>query len=222
MNNYQKVGIGFFIFAVFGFIVTVKESFIVALIGGIIFCLPGFYFFRKTDKKLENKKEIKKAKQIEKNKIYKAEQEKKEYEQTHIKGIHEAGLPLANGIECLIGYEEGKFNFKGSGNSFDLSFEKITDICIKTDTEIQKQYISSIGGAIAGGVVFGALGAIVGGRAKEKKSTTVREYLIFTYLKENEVNYISFDVTDNWFKAQKLIDMFNENNKIVQLETIEL
>lgn len=222
MNKYQKIGFGFFIFALFGFIVTVGESFFVALFGGIFFCLPGIYFFRKTDEKLKNKKEMKEAKQIEKHEIYKAEQEKKEYEQTHIKGIHEAGLPLANGVECLIVYEDGRFNFKGSGNSFDLLFEKITDICIKTDTEIQKQYISSIGGAIAGGVVFGALGAIVGGRAKEKKSTTVKEYLIFTYLKENKVNYISFDITDNWFKAQKLIDMFNENNKIVQVETIEL
>lgn len=45
------------------------------------------------------------------------------------------------------------------------------------------------------------LGAIVGVRAKEKKSTTVKEYLIFTYLKEDKVDYISFDVTTSWFKA---------------------
>lgn len=222
MNKYQKVGIGFFAFAALGFIVTVGESFIAALIGGIMFCLPGYYFFSKTDEKIEAKKEMKKSKDIERDEIKKNEEENKQYEETHLKAIHQAGLPLANGIDCLIGYEDGKFNFNGSGNSFNLSFDKITDICIKTNTEIQKQYVSSIGSAVAGGVVFGTLGAIVGGRAKEKKSTTITEYLIFTYLKDGIIDYISFDVTTNWFKAQKLIDMFNKNNEIVQGETIEL
>jgi len=146
-----------------------------------------------------------------------------EEKKTSIKGVHQAGLPIANGIECTITYEDDRFNFNGSGNDFNLLFSKITDICIKTDKEIQKQHVSSIGGAIAGNMVFGPLGAIVGGRAKEKKSTTTREYLIFTYLKEGKVDYISFEVTSNWYEAQKLIDKYNKNNKtITQGQTIEL
>lgn len=136
---------------------------------------------------------------------------------------HEAGLPISNGAECIITYNEDEFGFEGAGNTFNLKFTKITDICIKTDEEIKKQYVSSIGGAVAGNMLFGPLGTIVGGRAKEKKSTTITEYLIFTYLKDGKVDYISFNVGNNWFKAQKLVEKFNKDNKILnQGQTIEL
>lgn len=48
-------------------------------------------------------------------------------------------------------------------------------MCIKTDKEIQQQYVSSVGGAVGGAVLFGPLGAITGGRAKKK---TVKEVYI--------------------------------------------
>ncbi|MCI6691531.1 MAG: hypothetical protein MR510_03430 [Clostridium sp.] len=223
MNNYQKLGIGFFIFAIIGFIITVGESFVAALIGGLVFCAPGLYFFRKTDNKLKAKKELKKSESDKREKMIKDEEAKKQYEKTHLNGIHQAGLPLAEGINCIIGYEEDKFRFNGGGNDFNLAFNKITDVCIKTSEEIHKQYVSSIGGAFAGNMLFGPLGAIVGGRVKEKKSTTLTEYLIFTYLKDEKVDYISFDVTSNWFKAQTLVDKFNKNEKVLsQGQTIEL
>ncbi|MEH2944892.1 hypothetical protein VSQ32_19130 [Lachnospiraceae bacterium KK002] len=59
--------------------------------------------------------------------------------------------------------------------NFELEKSKITDMCIKTDKEIQQQYVSSVGGAVGGAVLFGPLGAITGGRAKKK---TVKEVYI--------------------------------------------
>lgn len=75
-----------------------------------------------------------------------------------------------------------------------MLYEKLTDISVKTDTEIQKQYVSSVGGAIAGGMVFGPLGAIVGGRAKQKKTAESTYYLIFTYNSNNQICYASFEI----------------------------
>ena len=53
--------------------------------------------------------------------------------------------------------------------TFKLLKEKITDVTMTNDIEIQKNNVSSIGGAVSGAILFGALGAIIGGRAKNKK-----------------------------------------------------
>ncbi len=121
-----------------------------------------------------------------------------------ITGKHQAGLPLSQDTSCEITVENDCFKISGGGNVFELKKNKITDIAVKTDAEIQKQYVSSIGGAVAGGMVFGPLGAIVGGRAKEKKTTTITYYLIFTYRSKDEIDYASFEIPFNCFyKAQK-------------------
>ena len=55
--------------------------------------------------------------------------------------------------------------------------------------------VSSAGGALAGGMLFGPLGAIVAGRTKVKKNRAVTNYLIFTYLADEGISYISFELT---------------------------
>ena len=101
-----------------------------------------------------------------------------------------------------------------------MSKDKITDICIKTDTEIQKQLVSSVGGAVAGAMLFGTLGAIIGGRAKTKKVKTSTDYLIITYRSDEELKYIGFDTKNNPPSAVKLVNEFKQNNSSsgVQIE----
>lgn len=81
---------------------------------------------------------------------------------------HVAGLPIPSGVECSIYLYDDKLVFSRSTSTYDLGFDRIADMCIKTETEIQNTYASSIGGAVGGGLLFGPLGAIVGGRAKKK------------------------------------------------------
>lgn len=113
----------------------------------------------------------------------------------NISAKHMAGLPIPEGADCSIFLCEDKIIFERNEKSYTLPMTKITDITIKTDTEIQKSYVSSIGGAVAGGILFGPLGAIIGGRTKEKSSKKENQYLIFSYDKDNCIDYISFDVT---------------------------
>lgn len=70
---------------------------------------------------------------------------------------------------------DDRYIFTSGTMNFELEKSKITDMCIKTDKEIQQQYVSSVGGAVGGAVLFGPLGAITGGRAKKK---TVKEVYI--------------------------------------------
>ena len=104
-----------------------------------------------------------------------AKLESRELEKRTIYVKHQAGLPLAQGSPCKIMREEQYFCFEGSGIRYELSKDKVTDIAVKTDVEIQKQYVS--------------------GRTKVKKNRAVTNYLIFTYLADEGISYISFELT---------------------------
>lgn len=138
-----------------------------------------------------NKRAIKKASKREarKNKIINNLTSK----DIIIQGKHVTGLPIAEGISCTLSYLSDKIEIKQGGNTFNLDLVKVADITTTTNTEIQKHYVSSVGGAVGGAVLFGPLGAIIGGRAKEKKTTTVTHYLVITYNSDSEIKYISFE-----------------------------
>lgn len=134
---------------------------------------------------------------------------------------HVNGLPIAENLLCEIKSYQDRLEFKAGTTNIKLPREKITDMCIKTDLDIQKQAVSSIGGAIAGGMMFGPLGAIIGGRAKNKEVKTVTQYLIITYTGEQgELKYIGFDINNNSLSATKLIKEFRElnTNSGIQIE----
>ena len=77
---------------------------------------------------------------------------------------------------------------------------------MKTDVEIQKQYVSSVGGAVGGYMLFGGLGAMIGGRAKERETAKTEYYLIITYRKNDELAYISFKADNQW-TAEKFVEI---------------
>lgn len=113
-----------------------------------------------------------------------------------IKAKHMAGLPIAEGAEIFVYRCKDKVLFERNQDTIELEISKVRDILIKTDVEIKKSYVSSAGGAVGGYVLFGPLGAMIGGRAKEKKSTIMEKYLIFGYEKDGDLDYISMEVTN--------------------------
>lgn len=123
-----------------------------------------------------------------------------------IKAKHMAGLPIAEGAEIFVYRCKDKVVFERNQDTIELGINKVRDILIKTDVEIQKSYVSSTGGAVGGYVLFGPLGAMIGGRAKEKKSTNIEKYLIFAYEKDGVTEYISMEVT-----SEPNASLFNTN-----------
>ena len=99
---------------------------------------------------------------------------------------HVNGLPIPENVLCEVFSYPDRIDFKSGTTEIKLPKEKITDISIKTDTEIQQQLVSSAGGAIAGAMLFGSLGAIIGGRVKTKKVKTTTNYLIITYKRDRK------------------------------------
>lgn len=124
---------------------------------------------------------------------------------------HTIGLPIAEGVNCKVLYFKDRLEIRFNNMKFLLDINKILDICLKTDKEIQSQYVSSAGGAVGGALLFGPVGALIGGRTKEKKITKTTTYLIITY-EDNGVKYMGFDVKDLITCANKFVYTFRNSN----------
>lgn len=153
---------------------------------------------------------------------------KKTIEEDKTKGIiqrgifkHFNGLSLPEGTPCTVLLYSDRYEFNANGAQFNLSLDKVTDVCCKTDVDIQKQYVSSVGGAIGGAVLFGPIGAMIGGRAKQKKIKETNTYLIITYMDgNNDVKYIGFDATNSVWVANNFVNRFKakSNNSVAKID----
>lgn len=196
---------------------TVGEMLPLFIISGILLCAIIFLLSRaiivlKIQK--QNRKQNKIAKEE------KLESLKSQGVTQNVTLKHMIGLPVPEGFECEISSYPTKISISGNGMQFNLDKNKLIDVCVKTDVEIQNQYVSSVGGAVGGAILFGGLGAMIGGRAKLKQSRTVSKYLIFSYSKDNNINYISFDVLNYLPQAMKFVDEFKEipkNDTVIEL-----
>ncbi len=131
----------------------------------------------------------------------------------HIVVQHIAGLSIPESATCAVYLCNDRIVIERNETTFNLPMTKISDIVIKTETEIQKSYTSSVGGAVGGALLFGPLGAIVGGRSKKKTDKIIHQYLIIAYDKENVIDYISFDCT-NQYQAGAFVDYFKKIPKV--------
>lgn len=102
---------------------------------------------------------------------------------------------LPQGTACEARYNTDQITLSASGQEFILDASKMIDVSVMTQKEIQTQYVSSIGGAVAGAVLLGPLGAIIGGAASKKKITNKKKYLVIAYISDGETKYLVFDVT---------------------------
>lgn len=108
---------------------------------------------------------------------------------------HVNGLSLPADIRCKISSYADRIEIEANNMKFNLYKKDIVNAYLKTDIEITSQYVSSAGGAAAGAMMYGPLGAIIGGRVKEKKNRETSRYLIITYNNDNKLNFICFDAT---------------------------
>lgn len=145
----------------------------------------------------------------------------KKYRRIKYKFNFVSGLPLMPGALCKVFSTTDKLIIEGQGTVFELNKESITSIAIEKNTTISTQALSSAGGAIAGAMVFGALGAAIGGRTTSRKVKSIKRYIVITYLDiEQCVKYIIFDYNDKGTYLVKDFKTFNkdtEAKKIVKI-----
>ncbi|MDP4153680.1 MAG: hypothetical protein Q8865_09630 [Bacillota bacterium] len=217
MNARRIIGIICLVMCLIGIIVSLSgntSSIATAVLFGVI-GLP------MTIIRVKSKEELEAIRQ-EKEKLMAEQQEIEEYNNSHVLASHLAGLPFADGTDCIIGFEPDVFIFEGSGTTIRLACDKITDISVKTDTDIQKQYVSDVGEAIWNYETFGKLGAILLNNTEEITNTTITNYLIFTYLKDGEIDYVGFVILENLDLANSWVEMFEQNYGSTNEVTMDL
>lgn len=107
---------------------------------------------------------------------------------------HTNGLPVAKNAWCDIFVFEDKLLLESCGVKFNLLFSKVKRVDKTTDIAIQKSYTSSAGGALSGAILFGAIGAMIGGMSTERTSNVAIHYLIITYDRDGILSYIAFEL----------------------------
>jgi len=143
----------------------------------------------------------------------------KKIEKPIMKGnfISAGGLDIPNGVKCLVSFYEHNIQIDALGQEFSLPHAKIKNVSLSTVKEIQKQYVSSIGGALAGGYLLGPLGALIGGAAKQKTIRNNTKFLIFSYIPNEqnpEMKYIVFEVpASSERRAKDFADAYKVRNK---------
>lgn len=86
----------------------------------------------------------------------------------------------------------------GKNAPANLSYSQITNVDYMSEKEVAEKSKSVIGRAVAGGLIFGGLGAIIGGMSGtgSNQINTTRIYLIVNYIPSigGDIKAISFEV----------------------------
>ena len=138
--------------------------------------------------------------------------------QAFVTGTIADGLGLPEGVPASVSFFDDNLEIISGSTHFSLKYSKVVDMQAKTNFEIEKQYVSSAGGAM----LFGPLGAIIGGRVKEKKHTTIEYYFIISFMnKNNEIEFISLKLM-NMIASNAAKKAINQYRDKFNKTTIEL
>ena len=139
--------------------------------------------------------------------------EQKERRKRTLASSHVSGLPIPEEIGCALVFEEDNLTIKTvetNSSQFRVAYNKIVNLQTQTVYDVQNTMVSNPGGAIAGAMMFGAPGAMVGGRAKKKEVRTAKYYFIITYKKDNTLAHLHFRLwgAGEALRAKKLIEKY--------------
>lgn len=131
-----------------------------------------------------------------------------------------SGLNLPAGVRCSVQLMGDHLSIRSQNQEFILSNSKIVSVMVHTAKEIQKQYVSSVGGAVAGGLLAGPLGMIVGGMAQKKTITNKTPLLIFAYQSgSGDVQYLIFNAEASPWNAQRFVKAYRGLTKSMTITT---
>ena len=117
-------------------------------------------------------------------------------------------------IQALIGRK------KEDWPTYELTVEKVENVQLMNQTEIERVVEQSVPGLIIGGAALGALGAMIGGRVHTKEKVENHTILAITYF-SGERKQIILDVTTAIKDSERVLNHFKEL-KPIQTGSIQL
>lgn len=141
----------------------------------------------------------------------------------HANLTHVEGLPISEKTACTLYVKKDGLSIDGGGTEFKVLNSQLRAAEVKTEIEIANIVHSSAVKGIAGGLMFGPIGLVVGSRAMNKEKKTRNYYFIINYEKSNgELAAMMFDSGMNPLPAQKIKSklnpvLFEQPKRTVQL-----
>lgn len=201
-----------FVFAIFflmGLFIPDFEGVWIAGIFTVVFFISGIFVKGKSKRKIENDKhkdELKERGVLASSKLH-----------------HVEGLPLAEKTLCSVHVTHDMLIVEGGGTTFELKSSQIRAAEVKTDAEIANIVHSSAVKGVAGGLLFGPIGLVVGARATNKKQTTYTYYLIINFVNANgDLTAIMFDGGNTPFSSQRISNKLHPILKQNPKATVQL
>lgn len=114
------------------------------------------------------------------------------------------GLNLLPNVMCKVICFPEELVVEASSQSFHIPDEKLVFVKKMSKTDIIKQYTPNVGGAVAGALIAGPIGALIGGSGSVRTVRLKSKYLVIAYQGEREVQYILFDAVKNPSMVNKM------------------
>lgn len=119
------------------------------------------------------------------------------------------GLPIPQNSDLTVKLSTEGLSILGCNQEFEIDISKLTLMDMKSDVEMEKVIHQSLPGMVIGAATFGVVGAMVGGRVKEKNKRVVTHFLLICY-ESGESKTIVIETTKDWYNAAKLVDLFRK------------
>lgn len=133
------------------------------------------------------------------------------------------GLNIASGTNGYVTLTKKELSYQLAGNQYNIAIDKITYIGINTETDIQNVSKQSGTGMIVGAATFGLIGAMVGGRIKNKEKKIHKYFLVVNYeSSEGEIKYIVSEALSTANKAVKLVTECRKLGTMKQGQVVNL
>lgn len=124
------------------------------------------------------------------------------------------GVNLPQNAAVSIKMNPNEVVISGNNQEFLISSDKLMNVDLKSDTELEQIIEQSLPGMVIGAAAFGVIGAMIGGRVKTKEKKKVNHFLIINF-QSDELKTIVIDASKDWHNAAGLVDLFRKFN-IVQ------
>lgn len=137
--------------------------------------------------------------------------------------VHIGGLDVPADCKCEISSSVDEIIVRCCGTEYVLKLKNIRNIEYQMDID-EKQYLkSSVIKGVVGAATFGATGAIIGSRPKEKIKREVSGYAIISYESINSecMTIVFKDELPNTLQCARLVDEIKPKIKL-QINRMEL
>lgn len=124
-----------------------------------------------------------------------------------------SGLDLPEGTRCRLAYEDSCLRVTALDHDFTLAHEKVRTAAILTHKDIRRQYVSSAGGAVAGAMLLGPLGAAMGGAVHARTVRRRDRFLVFGYGDPGEpTRFLVFQVTQWGSRGREFVAAYKKRS----------